>query len=378
MDENKITKGIKKGLSPYKEYKGTFPTNYLINEYNQLFAEIRFINDKISSYIKVFLTILSSYIAYTILGLKLVLAHPESIVGLLYGGFGIFISIFVYFLLHMGQRQYSKSKNHKIRYWKSIQHLRKILCDVLPEIKHYLLLPVGDTDDTNKSRPNFSGGEKDSGIAWAFFNFLFFVVLFFYFYIFFELSRHSIWKTNNNAILTEILNNGITPYTQPYFYNAMLNSLVWILLLLVYPFSLPERAFWHYYKNVFLAQQISQSDSYPKFGDDKLKKIVKDKSKCNNILYDYSGAIVFVIVLISRFVGPPYSFSFANFWHFLNQYLIYFLSVLFIISIEVFRYHYKKKVLNGLFEEWLDVKKRGRVIKFDEYVAEIARKKYFR
>jgi len=50
----------KSGLSNFRD---NFPAQYFINEYNQFFKELRWINDKTAFYIKVFLSLLYLYIA---------------------------------------------------------------------------------------------------------------------------------------------------------------------------------------------------------------------------------------------------------------------------------------------------------------------------
>ena len=148
-----------------------YAKGYLISEYNQLFSELRYINDKIHGYLKLIFTVISSFVVYTLVGTNYVVFGTDNvnvIICLLFSIFGIFAVVFVFYIQYIGLRQYAISKKHRVRYWRSIHAIRKLAIERYPSIRPYVLLPtesrLEDAGGKEKPRPNVSSGEFFTGI----------------------------------------------------------------------------------------------------------------------------------------------------------------------------------------------------------------------
>ncbi|MFC1613286.1 hypothetical protein ACFL23_03050 [Patescibacteria group bacterium] len=180
--------------------------DYLIQEYNQLFTEIRYINDKLSVYMKLFLVLISSYIGYTIFGFEFILkTEGNPITVMLYSIFGMFLSLVIFFLGYMAQRQFVVSKKHRTRYWRAIHSIRKFVKKTYPKEGKCLILPtksvMTDERGEKKPRPNISSGEFFTGIFSAILNFLMFGIFFGFFWVCFELSVKIFLRMTNLEFL---------------------------------------------------------------------------------------------------------------------------------------------------------------------------------
>lgn len=235
--------------------------DFLIQEYNQLFSEIRCINEKLYLYMKLFLVLISSYIAYTVFGFEFILrGKGNTITVMLYSIFGIFLSVVIFFLGYVAQRQFAVSKKHRIRYWRAIHSIRKFVKDHYPEVGNYLILPTESvmTDDRGNKmpRPNISSGEFFIGLFSAIINYLMFAILFGFFWVCFELSIKIFLGQANTGFLE------LFAYLSEDVKGAILSASCFLIFVTLIYY---DNIYKYYWTNLQLAKILNKENPYPNF-----------------------------------------------------------------------------------------------------------------
>lgn len=260
---------------------------FLINEYNQLFSEVRYINDKIHSYSKIIFTIISSFIIYTLAGSSIILIQKDiPTICLLFGLLGLFLVIFVFYIVYIGLRQFSASKMHKVRYWRAIHAIRGLLIKLYPSFKENIILPTGREKSTKEApRPNVSPGEFFTGFFITFGNYIFFSIFFVYFWTLFEISLKLVCGKINICLSNFILDAVI----QQNIITAIISSLVFLSVISA---LYPHNSLWYYYKNLQTARIISATNPYFSFNIDYSKSVTGKLIK---------GVTIFLVILLIFF-----------------------------------------------------------------------------
>lgn len=245
----------------------------LIAEYNQLFSEIREVNNKVTIIVKYYVGLFTSLLAYIFIGIKFYVDKSDKLIYpffIMYSIIGCVLTITLYFIGHIASRQYAVSKKHRVRYWKAIHAIRKAFTDKYPSLIHCLVLPK------NSNRPNVSSGEYVTPYLFAILNILFACMIYWFILILFATD------INNNKLDFGI-NNLINSFS--IFFGFL------IILLLLLPANCA-----YYSKQFYLARKLSFKKLYINYPETVKYKLLDTWKR--HYLKKYQSVLVLTIVVL--------------------------------------------------------------------------------
>jgi len=245
MTTNDAGRGTKSDLSP--------GFDFLLKEYDQLYAEIRNIHDKKIAFFKLFITYVIALLAYIVSGVVFYVKSkadphypipPTMAYG--YSILGIILTSAVYSLVHNASFYLGPSKKSTVRMWRAIHQIRRAFKESFPQIQQYILMPDGT--EVSPRRPRLSGRWELGALIFPLYHTMFFILLVLLLVPFFSTI---------DPILGVVVSD-----TDP---GTLIAPMVYLFPFLILRLAIGNKAMRDFAANIQDARLISIDNPYPKF-----------------------------------------------------------------------------------------------------------------